>query len=338
MLDRTVLVPGKRYSISSAETKHDGERLHISGGSESPDIRMVAMDPSSILLDMGALRDRPGCEERFIVIGSWCLAVTGLQRRLAEELDSCWGAFLAREPTAEPRLRLNLFVGGEHFCLRQLKRAEEYRIEAEFPRGVPLLRSYGFAACPDKTDRSWRIALNTECDEPPARTLENAVRSLVARAAIEDGGFAMHAAGVLKKGRAFLFAGKSNSGKTTVVSLSRPCSSLGDDYGVVLPDGESWSAPAVPFDNSGIAPAATNAGLHRVAGVWRLFKSSKTRIERPGPAMLEPSLLACTTYPWIMPDLMERLLDQVRSFSTVVRYEHLHFRPDPGFWDLILPE
>jgi hypothetical protein len=179
------------------------------------------------------------------------------------------------------------------------------------------------------------MAVHTGSGEDRTHALENAVRCLVGRIAVEEGGFAMHAAGVLKDGRAWLFAGKSGSGKTTAVGLSGPCISLGDDFALVIPSGEGWSTAAVPFDNSGRAPADPPAGLYLLAGVWRLYQSPETGVEKLSRLATEASVMACVSYPGTVSDMLERLVDNVRRFGSRVRFEHLHFRPDPGFWEAI---
>jgi hypothetical protein len=165
--------------------------------------------------------------------------------------------------------------------------------------------------------------------------LENAVRLLVARMAVERGGFALHAAGVLRDGKAWLFAGPSGAGKTTAVRLSAPAPSLGDDYGVVLRRGSEWFAAAVPFDNSERVSASATEGLFPLAGVWRLHRAATPRIEPQRGATGSASLLACVAFHRALPDLAERVLSHVEALVRADRYHHLYFAPDPGFWSCV---
>jgi hypothetical protein len=197
------------------------------------------------------------------------------------------------------------------------------------------MRSYAFAAAPAGPAGAWRIALHPDPVEPAGRTVENAVRCILGRACVETGGFSLHGAGVLRGGRAHIFAGKSNSGKTTAVSLSPQCIPLGDDYALLLPYREGWAAPAVPFDNSEEAPADPPRGLHPIEGVWRLFQSPENRLEIPAEPARTASILACIANAETVSDMVDRLVDNVGRFAAQVRYGHLHFRKDPGFWELI---
>jgi hypothetical protein len=208
-------------------------------------------------------------------------------------------------------------------------------VEVESTEHGPLLVSYGFVAGPERSPEAYRVALKPSGREPGFRSLENAVRCLLARVAVEEGGFAMHAAGILRDEMVYILAGKSGSGKTTAVSLSRPAASMGDDFAIVLPGDGFWVSFAVPFDNSGRPPADAPPGLHSVAGIFRLFKGEEAGLECPPKASRQASLFACIMSPQLMPDLVNRLMRNVGNYTDRAPYGHLHFRLDPGFWDLL---
>lgn len=283
----------------------------------------------------GAERPR-GDAECHVVIGEWVFRLTGIDSDLAVALATRWGAFVRDAPAAPPaRLGLRVVDGGARRWLDPGPPGEAYRVETVFEGDVPVVRSYDFAMAPDAPG-TWRVAVGTAGDVPPSRIIDNALRMLVARVAVEDGGFALHAAGVLRHEGAHLFAGPSRAGKSTAASLSSPCVSLGDDFGVVLPSDGGWVTAAVPFDNED-APRDAPAGLLPLRGVWRLFQADEHRLEVPPDLVRESSILACAAAPWTMPDLAPALLENVRRFGETAPFGHLHFRPDPGFWDVLGP-
>ena len=198
-----------------------------------------------------------------------------------------------------------------------------------------MVISYHFAHWQDDAPATWRCALADQGQEPAERVLENAVRCLVSRVAVEDGGFALHAGGVLDDGRAYLFAGPSRSGKTTAIALSSPRASLGDDFAVVLCRESCFFAAAVPFDNAESAPADPDRSLFALAGIWRLFQASAAWIEELDPVRATASLMSCVALPWTFPDLADSVLEQVERFVTESRFEHLHFRQTSDFWPLL---
>jgi hypothetical protein len=111
-----------------------------------------------------------------------------------------------------------------------------------------------------------------------------------------------------------------------------PAKSLGDDFGLVLPDRGGWSAPAVPFDNSERVEHEPPAGLIPVAGIWRLYQATETRVESPPCGRAVASLTGCTAFPWAMPELSQRLLEHVERFVTDASFHHLHFTEDAALW------
>jgi hypothetical protein len=58
--------------------------------------------------------------------------------------------------------------------------------------------------------------------------------------ALLDGGFVLHASSILAGGSAFLFAGLSGTGKSTIARLLGPGRRIADDQSMLLPSGDSW--------------------------------------------------------------------------------------------------
>ncbi len=279
-----------------------------------------------------------GGATRILRVGDRSIRIEGLDEDLAASLDVRWGGFVQRDTEDPVRLAVVLFDGGAKVFRVQKARGEDYQIEAAEEDGTLLVHSYHFALCAEDEPDRWRCVLTAQDEERRDRVVENAVRYLVARVAVEDGGFALHAAGVLRGGRVFLFAGPSRSGKSTAVRLSAPARSLGDDYALVLPRPGGWGVPAVPFDNSERAPEDPPRGLFPLAGIWRLHHAAEPRVERLAPARAAASLMACTAMPWAMQDLATPLLEHVKRYAAMERFEHLHFRRAPDFWSLLDPE
>lgn len=280
--------------------------------------------------------DRPlGEGVRDLVIGDMCLRLEGLEPSLSDALAHRWGPFLVPAAAADPTLRIRLFGADAKAWLRLESPGEIYRLEsANDPERVTVV-SYHFALCADDSPRTWRVATADQSEEPADRIVENATRYLTARLAVERGGFAMHAAGVSRDGRAYLFAGASGSGKSTAVRLAAPVASLGDDFGLVVPFGQGWRTAAVPFDNAESVTVVPPPGLVPVDGIWRLHKADDVRVEVPPLRMGIASLLGCAAFPWAMPDLADAVLENVRRYVESGGFAHLHFRKDTGFWEAL---
>lgn len=279
--------------------------------------------------------DRPaGGASRDLTIGAEIVRFEGLSDGFATVLDARWGGFLRPAGSAGARIVVRTVRGDDGTWLPRWQRGDGYRIEADATNGPLLVRSYHFALGPEVSG-GWRLAVHQQGDEPMGRVIENATRYLVARLAIENGGLALHGAGVRRNARAWIFAGPSGSGKTTAVRLSAPAESLGDDFAILVPSDDGWMTAALPFDNAEKAPRDPVRGLTAVASVLRLFQAKGHRVERPSGVLAQASILACAAFPWAFPDLADRAGESVAALAASGLFGHLHFAPDAGFWAVL---
>lgn len=271
--------------------------------------------------------------DRTLVLGRHSIRIEGLDRDLCGKLEQRWGDFLRQQEPGAVRATVRVFRAGTDRWLAAPRPMETYRIEALNDPARRLVVSYHFAIGGESgPGAGWRVGITEQDEEPLERILDNALRFVVARLATDDGGFAMHAAGVLRDGRAYLFAGPSRAGKSTAVKLCAPATGLGDDFGIVIPSEEGWLAPALPFDNSERAGRRPPGGPFPVAGIWRLYQASETRVEKPRPEIAVASLVGCTAFPWAMPEQAERLLEQAGRYVEQGCYRHLYFTKESDLW------
>jgi len=284
------------------------------------------MADSGLHSRLTGLRDGRGDDSRDLRIGDRTIRFDGLDAPLARELEARWGPFLAPAGAVAADVTIRVLDAGSAGWLDAPFYGERYRLEAH---GDPVRRivvSYNFALGRASRDKdAWLLGITDRAREPLGRVVENAARYLLAILALDRGGFAMHAAGVLHEGRAWIYAGPSRSGKSTAVAASLPAIGLGDDYALVVRDAGGWFAPAVPFDSSETVGSDAPRGLFPVAGIWRLHKSEQTAVERPSPHVAPASLLSCAAFPWTYAERADALLDHVRRFVDERRFGHLHF-------------
>ena len=285
-----------------------------------------------------SLRHPRGDSWRALSVGDWTVRIEGLDSDLARQLDRRWGAFLSREDVAGPTRTVQVFDAGESGWLELTRPGEPYRMEALGPRGDVVVVSYHFALAGQSAPHGWRVGISESADEPTQRVLDNVMRFVVARLALDHGGFALHAAATFYEGRAFLFAGPSGAGKTTAVRLSAPAVSIGDDFALVVPGGDRWYAPALPFDNSERVAGQPPRGLLPAAGVWRLYKSQQTRVETPSRGLAAASLMGCAAFPWAVPEQAGALLEHVRGFVADAHFAHLHFEKRAPLLETLLSD
>ena len=271
---------------------------------------------------------------RDLVIGPWTIRFEGLDAEAARVLDGRWGGFVRDSADGRPSALVHVRRASRELPLLRASPGEGYRLEAASGPGPVLVRSYSFAIGEDPTG-AFRLAVAGGGTEPVGRILDNAARWVSARVAIESGGLAFHGAGVLRGGRAFVFAGPSGSGKTTAARLTGAGSGLGDDFAITAPLAAGWGVPAVPFDNAEKAPEAPERGPFPLASVYRLFQAGTARVERPAAPRAHASLLACVAFPWALPDLAARIDDAVDRLVAARLFAHLEFAIDPDFWRVV---
>ena len=274
-----------------------------------------------------------GDGERTLALGYHAIRIEGLDDDLCTRLENRWGGFLQRAASGPPRATVRVFRAGPDLWLPAPQRSEAYRIEAVNDLARRLVVSYHFGiGAEGGPHRSWRLGITAQPDEPLERILDNALRFVTAHLAADEGGFAMHAAGVARDGRAFLFAGPSGAGKSTAVRLATPATALGDDFGLVVPTEKGWVAAALPFDNSERIVHEPPGGPFPVAGIWRLYQASETRADQPRADLAVASLMGCTAFPWAMPEQSERLLEHAGRYVREGSYRHLYFTGEADLW------
>src|SRR5579863_5241410 len=100
-----------------------------------------------------------------------------------------------------------------------------------------------------------------------------------------QGGLLVHAASAVRNGRAYLFAGVSTAGKTTISRLApRDATLLTDEISYLRrnPDGSGYTAYGTPFAGELAEPGANVRAP--LAGLFLLAKGPENSIEPVGPA------------------------------------------------------
>ncbi len=276
---------------------------------------------------------------RLWLAGERC-RISGLDDGLARDLDRRYGGFVDADPvsgTDADDVTLAVCVAGGDGWLRDAGRGGPYRLEPWVADSVAVVLSDFWALADLGGTRSWKLALTRPSIEPTERAVDNALRLIVARRALERGGFALHAAGVLHRGVAHLLAGPSRSGKSTAARLADDGWSLGDDFGVIVAAETDWVVPALPFDNAERIEGLVRRELFPLGRVWRIHQAKAPRVELPPAGIASASLLACTAFPWVFPEASGILADRVQRLVREGRFAHLHVALGRSLWDQIDP-
>ncbi len=272
----------------------------------------------------------------------------GLSEAQARALGERFAAFLApagREPAVESRL---FHLPAEDFRAVDVQ-GWTYALDLEHQPELVRFAGLGLVGALE-----WRPelcgALWTPLDGTPAEAeaflgaFENYFRVLAAYRLMELGGALLHSAAALDGGRATVFFGASDAGKTTVSRLSEASGRavLSDDMNAVLPaGGGALSAAGVsvhqlPFAGD-FGRAAARPGAVPLARLLRLEKGPEHRLSPLAPAAAVAALLACSPFVNGDPYRSDRLAENLAAIVERAGAAVLGFRKDPGFWDILPP-
>jgi len=200
-----------------------------------------------------------------------------------------------------------------------------------FDRGVLRFVGSGSDGAVDVRRGYARLELSSA---DPASDIEYFLRVCMALLAFEQRALLLHAAGLVRHGRGYLFFGHSGSGKTTVARLSPEAEVLNDDLVLLRWERRRWHVYGTPFWN----PTQVRPAEMSRAPLWALFhlvQDAKVYRRPLPPAQALARLIANTPVIPADPGRLPRLLAfHQRLLADIPAYD-LHFRSDPSFWRLI---
>ena len=158
----------------------------------------------------------------------------------------------------------------------------------------------------------------------------------------EEGGFLMHAASAIRNGKAFLFAGVSGAGKTTISRLAPPDATLlTDEISYVRKDFRkdgrkqdlSYVAYGTPFTGE-LAKLGENVSAP-ISALYLLAQGPENRIDPVAPGQAVRELLANVLFFAEDQELVQRSFHAACEFVSRVPVSRLTFVPDARVWEMI---
>jgi hypothetical protein len=158
----------------------------------------------------------------------------------------------------------------------------------------------------------------------------------------QEGGFLMHAASAIRNGNAFLFAGVSGAGKTTIARLAPPdVTLLTDEISYVRKDVRkgvqkqdfSYVAYGTPFTGE-LAKLGENVSAP-VSALYLLAQGPENRIDPVAPGQAVRELLANALFFAEDQELVQRSFHAACEFVSRVPVSRLTFVPDARVWEMI---
>jgi hypothetical protein len=164
--------------------------------------------------------------------------------------------------------------------------------------------------------------------------IDSVLRILHSLILARAGGFLVHAASAVRHGRAFLFAGVSGAGKTTIARLAPPdVSLLTDEVSYVRRCETAYEAFGTPFAGE-LARLGENLRAP-LAALYLLAQGPENKIEPLPAADAVRALLANILFFAQDAGLVRRVFESAFDFVSRVPAARLTFQPDARVWELI---
>ena len=149
-----------------------------------------------------------------------------------------------------------------------------------------------------------------------------------------QGGFLLHSASAIRNGKAFLFAGVSGAGKTTISRLAPGDTTLlTDEISYVRQSSTGYTAFGTPFTGE-LAKVGENVSAP-VGALYLLAQGRENQIDPISPAEAARSLLANVLFFAEDAQLVQSIFHSAFEFVSRVPVARLTFVPDARVWELI---
>ena len=149
-----------------------------------------------------------------------------------------------------------------------------------------------------------------------------------------QGGLLLHAASAIRNGKAFLFAGVSGAGKTTISRLApADATLLTDEISYVRHSHDRYVAFGTPFTGE-LAKLGENVSAP-IAALYLLAQGPENRIDPVPPGEAFRSLLANVLFFAEDEQLVQAIFHSAFDFVSRVPVSRLTFVPDSSVWELI---
>ncbi len=149
-----------------------------------------------------------------------------------------------------------------------------------------------------------------------------------------EGGFLLHASSAVRNGKAFLFSGLSEAGKTTMARLAPPDAVLlTDEASYVRKVGTEYVAYGTPFAGDFGEPGKNISAP--IAALYLLAKGTENRITPVEPAEAVRRLMRNILFFAHDPELVRMVFQSACAFVETVPVFQLLFFPDHRVWELI---
>jgi hypothetical protein len=264
-----------------------------------------------------------------VEIGGIPIALHPSDPAFCDLLESRYESFASRNSATQPACSFDI-----HLAAEGRESDENVRVTREVTGSGPLwnFRRGDFDATWNPRTGHGRIA---QCPNP--YSIDTVLRITHSLVLAEQGGFLLHAASAIRNQNAFLFAGVSGAGKTTMSRLAPPDAT-------VLTDEISYVRRSAASSNNYVAFGTPFAGeLARIGAntsaplkaLYLLVQGPENRFQPIAKIDAARAIMRHVLFFAEEKDLVAKVFDSVLDFVSRVHVAQLVFTPDARAWELI---
>jgi len=182
----------------------------------------------------------------------------------------------------------------------------------------------------------WNAASGTGMIRQAANpyAIDSAMRIVHSLLLARQGGLLLHAASAVRNGRAFLFAGVSGAGKTTMARLAPPnVTLLTDEISYLRKAAKGYTAFGTPFAGE-LAKPGENISAP-LAAVYLLAKGEENTIEPVSETHAVRGVLESVLFFAKDPELVGHVFESACELVRQVPVLRLTFVPDARVWEMV---
>lgn len=253
------------------------------------------------------------------------LRLNNLDEPMRARLLERYAAFVAPVPPAALAIDVQVEPGPEYIPFDS---AETWQVKSAVQAGRLEFESHLEKGWMDLTAGHGGLTLRPKGDT------ENFLRVLYAWQCLDRGALLLHASGVVRLGKGYVFFGPSGSGKTTISQLSLEHTVLSDDLVIVKKYSQTCRVYGVPF--RGDMPEAPRANVEAdLRGLFMLVKADEHRLTPVSASEAVARLAACVPFVMSQPANAWRVAELCADLVASMPVFALHFRREAGFWSVI---
>lgn len=266
-----------------------------------------------------------------ITIADFAISINGLSAKLKEKINERYEGFVGIPAqnlfTAKVGVGKDCFIPPTEEGMLNIQEKDidfkTYIISTDFSGFAEMEGRNGFILLARPEDVKFSVY-----------AIENYLMRVFNILAIESGGFFIHACGVVKDNKAYLFYGPSGSGKSAVASLSPDLGVLSDDMILIIPKEGDYLASSTPFWGS-MSRALRTKGIFSIKGCFHLVKSTETELKKIENIKAMTTLFSSSLFGAFNSKRSSKLFDNIKEFVKKKEVNELALPLKPVFWDLI---